>query len=145
MSKSQTKFPPIIQWTPDCALGLPQIDGEHERFFSLLEGLHQALLQGKAKPVLDHLLTEMIDYTRYHFEHEEELMRRMRYPGYREHVREHEKLRSKTHDLADRFSRGEITITIATMQFLADWLKRHRSMDRRFGDYAAMRGVSVAP
>ena len=116
---------PVFQWTPDYAIGEPIVDDEHKRLFALVEKLHQAMLAGKGKEKLERLLAELVDYTCYHFAHEEELMYRTCYPAFRNHCIEHENLRSRLHAIQERVLRGEVTITIEAMLFLAEWLKRH--------------------
>ena len=109
---------PIIQWTTDYAVGIPQIDGEHKRLFTLVEKLHQAMVRGRAREILQSLFSELVDYTCYQFEHEEALMKRIGYPGYAEQCREHEDLRVKVRGLQNRYSRGELAISIDTCNFL---------------------------
>lgn len=129
---------PLIRWLPEYAVGVQQIDGEHQRLFALADRMHRALLAGKGKEALDALLAELVEYAWRHFAHEEQLMQRIQYPAYQEHRRQHADLRSEVLAMQRRAASGELTMTIEVMQFLMEWLKRHTlSSDRGIATYLA--------
>ena len=74
---------PMFEWSTDYAVGIRQVDEEHQQLFVLAERLHRAMLEGNGKAILVNLLARLVDYTCYHFAHEEQLMERIQYPGYR--------------------------------------------------------------
>jgi len=115
----------VFEWTDAYAVGVRQIDEEHQRLFALAEGMHVAMIAGKGKEFLGTLLAALLDYTSYHFAHEEALMARMGYPELAEHRRQHETLRIRARELQERAASGEVTITVEVALFLIDWLKRH--------------------
>jgi len=134
---------PIFLWTAEYAVGVPRIDEEHQHLFALAGCLHKAMLEGKGKAILSHLLTGLADYTRYHFEHEEEWMARIRYPDLRQHREEHDTLRAKVREMHARLELGEVTMTIELMQLMMEWLKRHiATSDRRIAGYMRANGLS---
>ncbi len=136
----------MIQWTPDYAVGVGQIDEEHQKLFALAEGMHEAMLEGKGKAALEEVLARLVKYTCYHFEHEEQLMARILYPHYQQHQQEHEELRAKVEAMRERSASGEITMTIEVMQFLMEWLRRHTiTSDRRISRYIKTSGLSLVP
>ena len=126
----------MFQWTAAYAVGIQRIDAEHRRLFALAAKMQRAMLNGKGKTILEDLLTRLVEYTCCHFAREERLMERIRYPGYPQHWRQHEDLRSRVQAMRVRAASGEITMTIEVMQFLMEWLKRHTvASDRMIGDY----------
>jgi hemerythrin len=132
----------IFRWTIGYAVGIRKIDEEHQRLFGFAENLHKAMLEGKGTEVLVNLHRDLINYTGYHFAHEEQLMERIGYPAYRQHVQEHESLRSRVRAIQDRLASGEITMTIEVMQFLRGWLDHHiTTSDYRIGRYMKTRGL----
>src|ERR1017187_6858451 len=114
-----------IAWTTDYTVGVRQIDEEHQRLFALAERMHRAMLDGEGKAFLEDLLSGLVAYAGDHFKHEEQLMERIRFPGYREHRQQHEDLRGKVRAMQDRSAAGEATMTIEIMLFLMNWLKGH--------------------
>jgi hemerythrin len=126
----------LFQWRTDYAVGVGQIDVEHKQLFVLAERLHRAMLEGTGKAILLDLLARLVDYTWYHFAHEEQLMEQIQYPGYRQHQQEHEELRARVLEKNDRAVAGEVTMTIGVAQFLMEWVKNHIiASDRRIGSY----------
>jgi hemerythrin len=51
----------MFQWTADYAVGVRQIDEEHQRLFVLAERMHQAMLEGKGKAIPEELLARLVD------------------------------------------------------------------------------------
>jgi hemerythrin len=135
----------MFLWTIDYAVGIRKIDEEHLRLFGFAENLHKAMLEGKGTAALLNLHRDLVNYTSYHFAHEEQLMERIGYPAYRQHIQEHENLRSRVQAIQDRLASGEITMTIEVMQFLRAWLDRHiTTSDYRIGRYMKTSGLPPA-
>jgi len=131
---------PVFQWTRDNAVGIEDIDREHQRLFSLAERMHQAMLAGRGREFLPSLLAGLISYTADHLSREERLMERIGYPGLAEHRRQHAELRANVRALQARSASGETTMTIEATQLLMEWLKRHATAsDRRIGEYLTTR------
>jgi hemerythrin-like metal-binding protein len=136
----------MFQWNADYAVGIRQVDQEHQQLFMLAERLHRAMLEGNGKAILVNLLSRLVDYTCYHFVHEEQLMERIHYPGYRQHQQEHKDLRSRVREMQDRTASGEVTMTIDVAQFLMEWVKHHIiASDRRIGNYMTTRDTRPDP
>ena len=126
----------LFQWTPDYAVGIEEIDREHRRLFKLTGRVHQAMLAGKGRQILESLLISLVNYTSYHFAHEEQVMERTGYPDLRMHRIQHEDLRSRVAAMQDRWASGEVMMTPEVTQFLMEWLKIHTTTsDRRIGEF----------
>ncbi len=124
----------ILEWTPQYSVHVVTIDREHQMWFDLVNGLHQAMLVAKGSDILATLLAQMTQYTLYHFAHEEELMAAAGYPQMQDHVKQHDELRETARRFVERFERGEIAITIELTLFLAQWIKQHTmTTDLRMG------------
>jgi len=127
---------PMFQWTPDYAVGIEEIDREHQQLFVLAEGMHRAMFDGRGKEFLQSLLRDLVQYTDYHFSHEERLMEGMDYPDLGAHRQQHQALKDKVRAMQERSASGEITMTIEVAHFLVAWLKQHTvASDRRLGPY----------
>jgi len=104
-------------------------DAQHQVLFEILDLIKQ--------PEADRqVLCRLEDYTRYHFELEEQYMARLEYPGTDAHIRAHDRFRqeitqlvSGSQPLDDRFR--EIIAT-----FLTEWLTRHVfGIDKKLEDF----------
>jgi hemerythrin len=134
------------QWTSAYAVGVRQIDEEHKRLFALAESLHQAMLEGQGKAILQGILASLVAYTCHHFAHEEQLMQRIGYPDYPRHLKQHEDLRSRVLAMQERAASGELTMTIEVMQVLMEWLKNHiTASDYQIAGYMKKSGRLAIP
>jgi hemerythrin len=126
----------ILEWTPEYSVHVPEIDREHQTWFSVTNRLHEAMLAGEGTRILATLLAEMTQYTLHHFANEEKLMAAVQYAGLRAHVRQHDDdLRRRAKAFGERFERGEAAITIELTLFLSEWIKQHTlTTDRQLGD-----------
>jgi hemerythrin-like metal-binding protein len=132
-----------FRWRPDYMVGVQSIDQEHQGLFAIAEKLHLAMRAGTGSEILQCLLDDLVDYTCYHFAHEEELMERINYPYYQDHCRQHEELRLKVRAMKERVGSGEASMTLEVMQFIMEWLKCHTTTsDRRIGSYITKRGLA---
>jgi hemerythrin len=126
----------LLEWTPEFAVHVPEIDREHQFLFGIVNRLHVAMLAGQGAETLGTLLAELSKYTIYHFANEEKTMVAAHYPEMLAHVEQHEGLRRRVNEVKARFERGEIALTIELMLFLSDWLRNHVTItDRRLGDF----------
>lgn len=126
----------MIRWLPDYAIGVQDVDAEHQRLFALAGKLHQSISAGQDREILDAILQDLIDYTCYHFTNEEELMERIGYPHVEEHRQEHQALRFQV--LA-----RQAASPAEVLQFVTDWMKCHTTTtDRRIGTYMRKHGLA---
>jgi hemerythrin-like metal-binding protein len=131
----------LVQWTPDYAVGVKQLDSEHQALFRLAAKMHGAMLEGKGKAALLDLLSNLVDYTCNHMVHEELLMQRIVYPNFWQHREEHDQFRARVRAMQERAASGELTMTIEVMHFLMKWMKKHiATSDVRIGAYMALTG-----
>ncbi len=136
----------ILEWTRKFSVHVATIDREHQIWFDLVSGLHQAMLVGQGTEILATLLAQTTQYTLRHFAHEEQLMTAAAYPEMQVHVRQHDELRETARSFTVRFERGEIAMTIELTLFLSQWMRQHTmTTDRRMGEYLnAHRNASLA-
>jgi hemerythrin-like metal-binding protein len=115
----------LFPWKEAYSVGISRIDIQHKGLICLINELHQAMLEGRAKSTLSHILDELVDYTAQHFAFEESMLLQRGYAGLAGHREVHEKLTSQVYELRDKFRAGKLTVTIETMHFLKNWLSGH--------------------
>ena len=115
----------IFPWRESYSVRVPEIDTQHKELIRLINDLHSAMLEGKAKTILSGLIGELTRYTQKHFVFEESWMKRMGYSRVAAHQIEHGRLIQQVQELRDKVESGRITVTIEVMQFLKDWLANH--------------------
>jgi len=60
----------LIKLEDSLKLDIPEIDSQHETLTSLVNLLHEAMLQEANKAALDRLLSHLLEHTQTHFAYE---------------------------------------------------------------------------
>jgi len=131
-----------ITWQEDMSVGVSEFDTHHKRIIALINKLQSSVAQDDGSITRD-VLTEVSNYTLYHFFAEEELMDQYGYPGAEAHKKEHIELTSKTLQLMDDAFRNRTNIGDAVLDFLVSWLKQHIMItDKQYSAFFKGKGVS---
>jgi len=133
----------LFVWDPSLSVDIREVDEQHKKLISLVNGLFEAMKTGHGRTVLKEILDELVDYTKYHFGTEEALMTQYRYPSYPAHKREHDELARKAFELKTQNDRGENVITVEVMNFLKSWLTNHiKGSDKKYTKFFREHGVN---
>ena len=137
----------LIRLEDSLKLDIPEIDSQHERLIGLVNLLHETMLQGADRAVLDGLLSQLLEHTRAHFAYEEQLMSQYNYPGYEAHKTEHNRLMRHLEDLVERYTNGELLLSFAVVLELKGWAVVHiEKSDKPLGAFLNNReGTDAAP
>jgi hemerythrin len=128
-----------IPWTPSLAIGVPEIDQQHQELFLRIEKLVRGVARGRAEEV-EQLLEFLGQYVTRHFGAEERWMLRSAYPEYAIHKLEHERfIRDYEHMTQEYRAKGPNVLQGMRMNnWISEWLREHISRaDREFGLYLA--------
>ncbi len=131
-------MPTSLQWSPALAVGVPEIDAQHQELFRRAERLITALRAGERREV-EPLVHYLSDYVVEHFAAEERYMREIGYPGLEGHRAAHDAFREDLAEmLADYQRKGPTPLVALTMHnWLSDWLRRHTGgLDQEIGRFA---------
>ena len=106
------------------ALGVPDMDREHQGIVRLMNSLHRLHQAGAGAPVVAKALAEFLRYTAEHFVDEEAYMRAIHYPDLPAHAAEHAQLTTRVNVFREEFlAKGRLGDDF--FQFLKTWLKAH--------------------
>lgn len=126
----------LLDWSERYSVESHLMDQEHRKLFDLINELHAAMKEGRAKTVTSHVLDQLVSYTRTHFSDEERLMAVVGYPDLETHVAEHRKLTETVGRLNGEVKAGTVGITIEVMDFLQNWLTNHiMKVDRKYAPF----------
>ena len=126
-----------IQWTNGLSVNNERIDKEHQMYFDLLNNIYAVTTQGASKERTVRLLNEFVQFVRFHFMTEENLMIDTNYSGCNKHVMAHkyclESIKTKM------FAFRDDTVTAEEIvDFAVEWFLMHVSaQDKQFGAFLA--------
>jgi hemerythrin len=132
----------LFVWDAKYFINISEIDSQHQKLFALFNELYQAMQEGHGNDVVGKVLASVVDYTAYHFDYEENLLRQYGYPDAAAHRAEHLKLAEQARALVQKHQAGQSYVTMATLKFLCDWLNNHiLGSDRQFAPFLIGKGV----
>lgn len=132
----------FIMWDDNYSVGVKEIDDQHKKLFDLINQTHQAMVDKVGKDQKQEILDGLVNYTVYHFDHEEGLMRKAEYDDYDAHIEKHKKLVGQVQDFHRKFTAGDIDIDQNLMKFLKDWLSNHiMGTDKFYGATMNAKGI----
>lgn len=130
-------------WKSSLETGDTLVDSEHQEIFSLVNELHDAIVQRRERVAQDEILDSIIARAREHFVHEEALMRSVRYRGLLEQRKLHKAFLAETKRLSAEYECGETLLPITLAMFLHEWLVTHmRIEDRKIGEFIRERAAN---
>ncbi|MGA1409700.1 MAG: bacteriohemerythrin [Prochlorotrichaceae cyanobacterium] len=119
----------IAQWRSQYETGDPIVDSQHQNLFSMINGLHQAMLEGQGEDLLEKTLDGLQDYTAIHFETEEQFMLKHHYPNYEVHKEKHDAFKGRVADLCHTYTQGVnrdlVQLTREVSHLLTHWFIHH--------------------
>jgi hemerythrin len=127
-----------IRWTPDLAVGIPDVDRDQQAMFGAVASLLEAMREGSGKAEIGRFLEFMQRHLERHFAVEEQHMRECAYPHLGEHKREHDQFAVAFSRLFTEFQAGGATtaLVLQANKLAVHWLRTHIVVaDRRFGAY----------
>jgi hemerythrin len=133
----------LIKWHSLYSVNVAELDEEHKKLISLINRMYDAMKAGTAKEALHPVLTELLDYTAYHFRTEEEFLRQQGYLEYEAHKQIHAELTKRVQVMKDDLDRGDFPAAMDVMLFLSNWLNVHiLEVDKKYGPYLNSKGVT---
>ncbi len=133
----------MIKWTPDLAVGIEEIDAQHQELFRRAERFVTGLAEPSRQDV-GILLSYLRLYCVTHFGAEESWMRQVGYPAYDKHKAEHDGFIEKILELSREHERrsGPGLEPLKVASWLQDWLVEHVSRtDKAFAAFVGSRGI----
>ena len=129
------------EFTKDYHTGIDFIDEEHAKLFYIFNRAYDLLTNQFVTDKYDAIvavLEELRDYTKYHFNHEEEYMKSINYPKRFSQLHQHTQFINKL----ESYNLKEIDVNqqeglLEILDFLALWLQSHiKGMDKKIGEAA---------
>jgi hemerythrin len=137
---------PLLEWSEDLSIGLPDTDEEHMKLVQILNDLDVAVQAKRGTRVMNRILGDLMTYTVEHFASEEAAMEEVDYPDLKLHRSQHRQLVQKLEKQRRDFQVSGRRITKEMMEFLKYWLAKHiLGDDMAFGKYCQDTGRFPEP
>ena len=133
----------LFDWNDSYSVGVRALDDDHKKLIAIVNELHDGILAGHTREALGPVLDKLVQYTKSHFNHEEMLFDRTKYPDSGPHKKEHADLLKKAGELQSRYKDGATSmLSLETMGFLKNWLSHHiNGIDKAYTSHLHKHGV----
>jgi len=132
----------LIAWNESYSVKVGSLDTQHQKLFTIMNRLHEAMAVGKGQAQVKAVLQELIDYTTTHFAAEEATLEKKGYPTLTAHKAEHKALLEKVRGYQKEYMEGKTGMAASLLQFLVEWLKQHiQQTDKKYSQFLNDHGV----
>lgn len=127
---------PLMVWDTKYSVGVDAMDAQHQKWFGILNRLHDAMMAGKGREVQEAVMAEMVAYTRTHFLQEELLLKSKGFPNLPQHREKHVAFTKEVQELEAKLLGGAAVLTVDVMNSMKNWLRSHiLAEDTKYGAY----------
>ena len=115
----------LIEWEDAYVTGIDEFDNHHRKLFAMLNKSYHMIVAGSSQQELEELLADLLDYIRYHFAAEEELMRAKEYRNIDRHVIEHINFTHRILSFEKEAREGGQFLPVEIFDYIRRWFLEH--------------------
>jgi hemerythrin-like metal-binding protein len=115
----------FIEWNDEYSTRIDVIDGHHKKLIELLNRSYFLIMQEAEQAELSQLLDDLIEYAKYHFAAEEDIMRQHHYSDLDRHVLGHFSFINSVLSFRKEMNQGRSYLSIEIFDFIKNWLLNH--------------------
>jgi hemerythrin-like metal-binding protein len=115
----------MLSWEKSKEIGISESDRQHRQMVDMMNNVHLAVSQNRSQKAIANAINSLIDYTKVHFEWEEDMLAQANYPRLAEHKEEHKKLLLEIKQHSQDFERGNVKVIEEAVSELNHWLVNH--------------------
>ena len=133
---------PLFLWEEKYTVNVVELDEQHKKLISLINRLFDSMKEGHGKDVLSSIVSDLFEYTIYHFDTEENYFHQYKYVNTDAHIKEHTELRAKVVDIKNKLDTGKMILSSEIMTFLKQWLINHiMTSDKEYSTFFNHKGL----
>jgi hemerythrin-like metal-binding protein len=137
-----------LAWTDKFSVGVKGIDRQHQELLARVNALFDAIGSRDSGRNVEELLGFMEKYVHRHFLCEEKLMRWHAYPGYAQHLGQHQNFVNELARIEKVYDRNGLTgnVVASMAEFISHWLSDHfLTEDRKLAEFLRAGRANLHP
>ena len=129
-------------WKEEYSVGIDSLDNDHKKLISLLNQFTTAYDYAMSEEYERQALKDLINYTKYHFEREEQLLEQHNYPDVVAHKAQHKRMIAQVNNFMDLYNEKGHDALNEISVFLSNWLINHiNGTDKEYSELLTEKGV----
>jgi hemerythrin-like metal-binding protein/PAS domain S-box-containing protein len=136
----------ILTWNDQLLVGIDSVDNQHRHLVTLINRLDELNALGADLQTVVDTVKQLVDYTVYHFQHEEQLMAEVEFnPSMlAEHRQQHQDFIDKVQQVQIEAQSDVSVLSKDLLDFLVAWLCHHILKTDKLMAISLMQGVDAA-
>ncbi len=123
----------LIKWDNSMEIGVSKIDAQHKKLVDLVNEFYANLKDKEYNENVGKLLQGLIEYTEYHFDFEEKLIRQYVPEQIDQQIKSHRYFTDEIKDLKAKLDSGKNILSLKITKLVKDWLINHiQGLDREY-------------
>ena len=119
-----------FKWKEEYNLNIEEIDKQHKKLMEIGERAYDIAIIDDGYDRYDEIMTiidELLEYTKYHFEYEENMLKEYNYNHVHDQAEAHEIYVNKINQVASRedIDDNQRKIILEIIDFLSEWISKH--------------------
>ncbi len=118
-----------FQWKEEYSIGVKELDEQHKKMFELGDKISRLVFDNSTEDYLNEIvsiLEKLREYTKYHFNYEEEHMDLNGYVHQHTHSIQHSYLMERIEKISNKgISSNQRETLMEMVNFLYDWISKH--------------------
>ena len=132
----------FITWNEKYSVKIQSIDEQHKKLVTIINELYSAMKNGKSREQIGKTLTDLVEYTKYHFSYEEGLLEKAGYGDLIAHKEQHVNFVAKVAEACQKYETGKLFMSIDICNFLQNWLIHHiQGTDQKYSTLLVEKGI----
>ena len=116
---------PLIAWKDDYSVNNEILDNHHKELFRIINELYDDCLNVDNVNCLGPKLDDLVSYSKYHINAEEQFMKDKGYKDYENHIVLHSQFVRKINDVYVNYPQNELEASRDLIIFLGNWILNH--------------------
>ncbi len=134
---------PLFNWSEIYSVKISEIDNQHKKLVDLINKLHEDIHDGKGKEKIESVVTDLVNYAKYHFAYEENLFSDHHYPDAQLHSKMHDNFIKQVQNYVMKLESGDRISPLEILDFLMKWLVEHIiGTDKQYTSFLNARGIN---
>jgi len=115
----------VYQMNDIIANEFSRIDKQHFEFIEMIDVLYTSIMTEENNTSMLQITSYLADYSKFHFETEESLMKRINYPEYDKHLVEHNAFRNYIELVTGNLELPDKQFNLDLLLYMKNWLVAH--------------------
>ena len=134
---------PLITWNDSLSVNIRKIDNQHQKLIGMINDLDAAMKEREGQTAIGKIISDLLDYTDYHFKTEEDFFVQYHYPELAHHKKTHTQLFQKAATLKQEYDSGRKMVSVKVLNLLSDWLWDHiMKTDKEYSEFLNGKGLT---